>query len=71
MQNFNLRQAIIMRVQDKSSEELTDIIDSSINSDEKTLPGLGVLFEMIWQNSEKREQNRMVQCLHNHLHPQS
>lgn len=67
MQNFNLRQAIVMRVQDKSDEELTDIIASSVNSDEKTLPGLGVLFEMIWQESDKKEQDRMVQSLNHHL----
>ncbi|MFC4811103.1 small acid-soluble spore protein SspI [Paenibacillus sp. GCM10023250] len=67
MNNLDLRQAIVQRVQNKSGEELTDVIESSINSDERALPGLGVLFEMIWQNSKATEQNRMVQLLYDHL----
>ncbi|NBD27706.1 small acid-soluble spore protein SspI [Paenibacillus glycinis] len=67
LNNLDLRQAIVRRVQNKSGEELTDVIESSIGSDEKALPGLGVLFEMIWQNSKAPEQNRMVELLFNHL----
>lgn len=48
---LDLRQAIVQRVQGKEDEELTDIIESSIDSEEMALPGLGVLFEMIWKNS--------------------
>ncbi|WP_258171386.1 small acid-soluble spore protein SspI [Paenibacillus sp. R14(2021)] len=68
MNNLDLRQAIVRRVQNKSGEELTDVIESSIGSDERALPGLGVLFEMIWRSSEVPEQNRMVELLYNHLH---
>lgn len=68
MNNLDLRQAIVRRVQDKSGAELTDVIDSSIDADERALPGLGVLFEMIWKSSEKPEQNHMVELLYNHLH---
>ncbi|REE87488.1 small acid-soluble spore protein I (minor) [Paenibacillus taihuensis] len=67
MNNLDLRQAIVRRVQNKTGEELTDVIESSIGNDEKTLPGLGVLFEMIWQNSEKPDQERMVGVLYNGL----
>ncbi|MBO7746942.1 small acid-soluble spore protein SspI [Paenibacillus sp. MWE-103] len=67
MNNLDLRQAIVQRVQNKSGAELTDVIESSINSDERALPGLGVLFEMIWQSSKAPEQNRMVELLYNHL----
>ncbi|QHW33155.1 small acid-soluble spore protein SspI [Paenibacillus rhizovicinus] len=68
MNNLDLRQAIVRRVQNKSGEELTDVIESSIGADERALPGLGVLFEMIWQDSESPERNRMVELLYNHLH---
>ncbi|MBM7569134.1 small acid-soluble spore protein SspI [Paenibacillus sacheonensis] len=68
MNNLDLRQAIVRRVQDKSGAELTDVIESSIGSDEMALPGLGVLFEMIWQDSPGPERNRMVELLYNHLH---
>ncbi|GGG23835.1 small acid-soluble spore protein SspI [Paenibacillus abyssi] len=67
MNNLDLRQAIIQRVQGKTDEDLTDVIESSIGNDERTLPGLGVLFEMIWQESDKAAQTTMVSALHNSL----
>ncbi|WP_274649176.1 small acid-soluble spore protein SspI [Paenibacillus humicola] len=67
MNNLDLRQAIIQRVHDKSNAELTDIIEGSIGSDERALPGLGVLFELIWQQSAAPEQSRMVETLHHCL----
>ena len=68
MNNLDLRQAIVQRVQGKTGEELTEVIESSIDHDERALPGLGVLFEMIWKNSEPTEHNKMVRILYNHLH---
>lgn len=65
--NLNLRQAIIERVQDKSEDELHDVIESSIGNEERTLPGLGVLFEIIWQNSEENVQNELVSTLKKHI----
>jgi small acid-soluble spore protein I (minor) len=65
--NLNLRQAIIRRIQDKSSSELREVIEDSIGSDERSLPGLGVLFEIIWQNSAEEMQHQMTDTLHQHL----
>mgnify|MGYP001341827794 CR=1 FL=1 len=65
--NLNLRQAIIQRIQDKSSSELREVIEDSIGSDERSLPGLGVLFEIIWQNSADEIQQQMTDTLHQHL----
>lgn len=65
--NLNLRQAIIQRVQDKSSDELVDVIESSVGSDERSLPGLGVLFEIIWQNLEKDTQEQLASTLQKHI----
>lgn len=64
---LNLRQAIIQRVQDKSNDELFEVIESSVGSDERSLPGLGVLFEMIWNQSEQSIQNQLVSSLKTHL----
>jgi small acid-soluble spore protein I (minor) len=61
--NLNLRQAIIQRVQDKNNEELFDVINDSVNNDERALPGLGVLFEIIWNNCEDNVQQQMVTAL--------
>jgi len=67
LNNIDLRQAIVHRVQNKSNAELTEVIEDSIGHDERALPGLGVLFEMIWQNCSQDDHSHMVQVLHSHL----
>ncbi|GAA3409430.1 small acid-soluble spore protein SspI [Paenibacillus hodogayensis] len=64
---LSLRQAIIKRVHDKSEEELVGVIEDSIGGDDKALPGLGVLFEIIWENSGEGERKTMALTLKNHL----
>lgn len=64
---LTLRQAIIQRVHDKSEVELTEVIQESVGSDERTLPGLGVLFELIWQDSDPSTQKQLVGMLHHQL----
>jgi small acid-soluble spore protein I (minor) len=64
---MSLREAIVRRLQDKSSEELQDVIESSIGHDERTLPGLGVIFEIIWQHSGEDLHNQLVTTLKDHL----
>ena len=66
---LDLRQAIVQRVQGKEDEELTDIIESSIDSEEMALPGLGVLFEMIWKNSTEAARKKMISVLKKQLPP--
>jgi len=58
--NVSLRQAIIQRVQGKSNEELIGVIQDSMDGQEQVLPGLGVLFELIWKNSEVQLQETLV-----------
>lgn len=65
--NMNLREAIVERVRDKDSNELLEVLESSIGGDERALPGLGVLFEIIWTHSEKESQQELVAILHDHL----
>lgn len=65
--NITLRQAIHQRVNNKSSEELKEVIEESIGGEEKVLPGLGVLFEIIWQHSEASTQDTLVETLKAHL----
>jgi small acid-soluble spore protein I (minor) len=66
--NLNLRQAIVRRVEDKSSEELRVVIEDSIGGDDRALPGLGVLFEIIWKNTEENVQQNLIETLKEHLH---
>jgi small acid-soluble spore protein I (minor) len=64
---LDLRQAIIQRVNGKNTDDLTEIIEGSIGHEEMVLPGLGVLFEMIWNDSTDAARKKMVTTLHKHL----
>lgn len=61
--NMNLRQAIVDRVQDKDNTELMEVVQSSIDNDERTLPGLGVLFEIIWKNTDEQLHEQLITSL--------
>jgi small acid-soluble spore protein I (minor) len=66
--NLNLRNAIIHNVAGNSQEELEDtIVDAIQNGEEKMLPGLGVLFEVIWKNSSEEEKKEMLATLESGL----
>jgi small acid-soluble spore protein I (minor) len=65
--NLNLRQAILQRMHDKNDDELLDIVQDSIDGEERLLPGLGVLFEIIWKNSASEQQSQMITTLKEHL----
>jgi small acid-soluble spore protein I (minor) len=62
--NLNLRNAIVHNVSGNTQAELEDtIVDAIQNGEEKMLPGLGVLFEVIWQNATSEEKQEMLQTL--------
>jgi small acid-soluble spore protein I (minor) len=64
--NLNLRNAIIHNVSGNTQEQLEDtIVDAIQSGEEKMLPGLGVLFEVIWQNSSEQDKKEMLQTLEN------
>ncbi|MGM0903425.1 MAG: small acid-soluble spore protein SspI [Bacillota bacterium] len=66
--NLNLRNAIIENVSGNSQDELKNtIVDAIQNGEEKMLPGLGVLFEVIWQNASQEDQQEMLSTLENGL----
>jgi small acid-soluble spore protein I (minor) len=62
--NLNLRNAIISNVSGNSQQQLEATIKEAVQSgEEKMLPGLGVLFEVIWKNSNEQDQNEMLSTL--------
>ncbi|WP_440896053.1 small acid-soluble spore protein SspI [Amphibacillus sp. Q70] len=62
--DLNLRKAILANVSDNSQDELeATIVDAIQNGEEKMLPGLGVLFELIWQQSDQEKKSAMLQLL--------
>lgn len=64
---LDLRQAILHKVQNRSDADITDMIEGSIDSDERALPGLGVLFELIWKQIDPATQKQLVQALQEKL----
>lgn len=65
--DINLRQAIVNRVKGKNPEELKQVIEDSIGGDDKVLPGLGVLFEKIWEHCAPETQDQLVHNLEESL----
>ncbi|MFD1735954.1 small acid-soluble spore protein SspI [Bacillus salitolerans] len=66
--DLNLRNAVITNVQGNSQQELqATIVDAIQSGEEKMLPGLGVLFEVIWQHSNDSDKQEMLTTLENAL----
>ncbi|MCC3356482.1 small acid-soluble spore protein SspI [Bacillus sp. REN16] len=62
--NLNLRNAVKHNVAGNSQAELQDtIVDAIQSGEEKMLPGLGVLFEVIWQNASQEDKQEMLATL--------
>lgn len=54
--NIDIRRNIIENFRDTNAEDLKVSITEAVeDKDEITLPGLGVLFELLWENSEDKE----------------
>lgn len=62
--NIDLRKAILHNIKGNTREELeATIVDAVSLGEEKVLPGLGYLFEIIWKESEEAERKQMVTSL--------
>ena len=59
--NIDIRKSIMANFKDSKKEDVLESIESAINDhDEVTLPGLGVFFELLWQNSNENEKDKIV-----------
>ena len=66
--NIDIREYIKNNFKDSSLEELQDSILASIESnDEVVLPGLGVLFEILWKQSSNDFQKEILNTLHSNM----
>ena len=55
--NIDIRGHIKHNFAKSTKEEIKDSIEASISEqDEITVPGMGVLFEILWQNSTNHEE---------------
>ncbi|HLR67155.1 small acid-soluble spore protein SspI [Virgibacillus alimentarius] len=62
--DLNLRKAIVSNIASNDQEQLeATIVDAIQKGEEKMLPGLGVLFELIWKQSGEQEKQEMIGAL--------
>ncbi|WP_010532442.1 small acid-soluble spore protein SspI [Lentibacillus jeotgali] len=62
--DLNLRKAILSNISENNQEQLEATISDAIqDGEEKMLPGLGVLFELIWKQSDEEDKQEMVEAL--------
>ena len=65
---MNLRTAVIQKMQNSSSNDIFKTISDAINSqNEQTLPGLGVLLELYWNNISPSDKQNICSELSNLL----
>ncbi|MBU9721181.1 MULTISPECIES: small acid-soluble spore protein SspI [Bacillaceae] len=59
--SFNLRAAIMQNITGNSADEVeATIVDAVQSGEEKMLPGLGVLFEVYWNQASEQEKQQVV-----------
>ncbi len=66
--NINIRQSIRNNFKDSNIEDIIESINSSIkDKDEITLPGIGVFFEILWENSSNDLKDTIINIIKNNL----
>ena len=58
--NLNIRSDIKEKLKEENINSLKKIIGDSIDKEELILPGLGVIFEIIWKSINDSEKNNLV-----------
>jgi small acid-soluble spore protein I (minor) len=64
---MSLREAVIHKMHGKSEDGLREMIDGSIHAQEAALPGLGVVFELMWDDLAEPKKEAVVRKLHHQL----
>lgn len=61
---IDIRNNIQQNFKDTSIEEMRQSIEDSLAyKEEITLPGLGVFFELLWENSNQKLQNQILETI--------
>ena len=62
--DIDIRKSIINNFKKSNVDEIKEAIITSIkDNDEITLPGLGVFFEILWNNSDDTKKDYILQTL--------
>ena len=62
--NIDIRKSIIKNFEGSGIENIRESIENSIEDQEEiTLPGLGVFFEILWNNSDKEDKEFILRTI--------
>ena len=62
--NTNIREHIINNFKGDDFNTLRNAIEESVREkDEVTLPGLGVFFELLWENADQELKNNIIEII--------
>lgn len=62
--DIDIRKSIVNNFKESDIEDIKISIEESINDKEEiTLPGLGVFFEILWENSDDIKKDYILQTL--------
>ena len=66
--NIDIRKYIKDNFKDADKDEIKSSIEASIKEkDEVTLPGIGVFFEILWQKSDEKNKEYILNTLKDEL----
>ena len=66
--NIDIRESIISNFSDCNKDDIIASIDAAIkDKDEVTLPGMGVFFELLWQNSNHDLKKEIIKIIFNSI----
>lgn len=60
---MSLREAVLHKMEGHDHKSLREMIEGSIDAQEAALPGLGVVFEILWKNIEEPKRERVIDLL--------
>ena len=68
MENIDIRNYIIENFKDDNIEKIRDSIETTINErNEDALIGLGVLFELLWNNQSQEEKEKSLNYINSSI----
>lgn len=68
MDNIDVRAYIIENFKEDNEDKIRDSIETTIKfKDEDALIGLGVLFELLWNNSNEENKSEYLKLIHENI----
>lgn len=65
---MNIKDYIVKNFKDDNIQTIKKAIDESVKEyNEDTLPGLGIFFMLVWENSDDNEKNTILEKIKSNL----